>query len=70
MSTLIRFLRDADENLTGTFDRAFAPANNPWRHLGALAFLCLVIAVASGIVAYALYDTSVSGAYESGRLLQ
>ena len=70
MSTLIRTLRDADENLTGTFDRAFAPANNPWRHLGALAFLCLVIAVASGIVAYALYDTSVSGAYESGRRLQ
>ncbi len=70
MSTLMRTLRDADETLTGTFDHAFAPANNPWRHLGALAFLCLVIAAASGIVAYALYDTSVSGAYASGRRLQ
>jgi quinol-cytochrome oxidoreductase complex cytochrome b subunit/coenzyme F420-reducing hydrogenase delta subunit/Pyruvate/2-oxoacid:ferredoxin oxidoreductase delta subunit len=70
MSTLIRILRDGDEHLSGTFDHAFAPAHNPWRHLGALSFLCLVIAVVSGIVAYALYDTSVSGAYESGRRLQ
>lgn len=63
-------LRVADETLTSAFDRAFAPAHNPWRHLGALAFLCLVTAVASGIVAYALYDTSVSGAYASGLRLQ
>lgn len=70
MSTLIRILRNGDEHLTGTFDHAFAPAHNPWRHLGALSFLCLVIAVVSGIVAYALYDTSVSGAYASGRRLQ
>ena len=70
MPDLIRTLRNADESVTGSFDRAFAPAGNPWRHLGALAFLCLVIAVASGIIAYALYDTSVSGAYASGRRLQ
>lgn len=63
-------LRRADENITSTFDRAFAPANNPWRHLGALAFLCLIIVIASGIVAYALYDTSVEGAYASGLRLQ
>ena len=70
MPYLLRILRDSDERLSGTFDHAFAPAHNPWRHLGALAFLFLVIAVASGIIAFALYDTSVGGAYESGRRLQ
>ncbi len=70
LSRLMLALRRADESLTSCFDHAFAALNNPWRHLGALAFLCLVIAVASGIVAYALYDTSIVGAYESGRRLQ
>lgn len=70
MSTLTSILRRTDESLTGTFDHAFAPAYNPWRHLGALAVLCLAVSVVSGIVAYALYDTSVNGAYESGRRLQ
>ncbi len=70
MGTLLSALRVVDEKLTGGFDHAFRPANNPWRHLGALAFLCLVIAVASGIVAYTLYDTSVRGAYDSGLRLQ
>ena len=70
MGTLLSALRIADEKLTGGFDHAFRPVNNPWRHLGALAFLCLVISVASGIVAYTLYDTSVRGAYDSGLRLQ
>ena len=70
LSTAPGWLRSADENVTGLFDMAFRPADNPWRHLGALAFLCLAISVASGIVAYALYDTSVSGAYQSGLRLQ
>ena len=70
MTMFLALLRSAEENLTGAFDRVFAPAINPWRHLGALAFLCLIIAMASGIVAYALYDTSVSGAYDSGLRLQ
>lgn len=67
---MLRRLREGDENFTGVFDHAFAPGNNPWRHLGALAFLCLVTSVVSGILAFALYDTSVTGAYESGRRLQ
>jgi quinol-cytochrome oxidoreductase complex cytochrome b subunit/coenzyme F420-reducing hydrogenase delta subunit/Pyruvate/2-oxoacid:ferredoxin oxidoreductase delta subunit len=70
MTTVTRFLRSADELATSTFDRAFKAAHNPWRHLGALAFLCLVLVVLSGIIAYALYDTSVSGAYQSGLRLQ
>jgi len=70
MRALLRALRSADDFLTGSFDRAFPLAANPWRHLGALAFLCLVVAIATGVIAYALYDTSVLGAYESGRRLQ
>ena len=70
MATLLSALRAADESLTGKFDFAFAPVNNPWRHLGALAFLCLVTLVATGVVAFALYDTSVTGAYDSGLRLQ
>ena len=70
MRVLLNGLRSADEFFTGSFDRAFPATANPWRYLGALAFLCLAIAIATGIIAYALYDTSVSGAYESGRRLQ
>ena len=70
METFLHTLRRADEGITGSFDRAFAPAHNPWRHLGALVFLCLVTAMATGIVAYAWYDTSVQGAYASGLRLQ
>lgn len=70
MPNLIHRLRRADEAFGSVFDYAFAPAHNPWRHLGGLAFLSLVISVVSGIIAYAFYDTSVSGAYESGVWLQ
>ncbi|MEO8102098.1 MAG: cytochrome b N-terminal domain-containing protein [Betaproteobacteria bacterium] len=69
-SPLLGALRIADERVTSAFDHAFAPADNPWRHLGALAFFCLVVAVSSGVIGYALYDTSVSGAYQSGLRLQ
>ena len=70
MPAILGALRKSDENLTGLFDYGFAPAENPLRHLGALAFLCMVVSVVSGIIAFALYDTSVSGAYDSGRRLQ
>ncbi len=70
METMLKSLRRADEALSAAFDRAFAPTHNPWRHLGSLAFVCLLTAVVSGIVAYALYDTSVAGAYASGLRLQ
>ncbi len=65
-----RSIRGIDEALTSTFDRGFAPALNPWRHLGALAFLFLALSVVTGVIAYALYDTSVAGAYQSGLRLQ
>ncbi len=38
---------------------------NPLRHLGEIAFLCLWLLVASGIVLYVAIDTSVAGAYRS-----
>ena len=62
-------IRAGDEAIGAWLDHAFAPAANPWRHLGSLAFLFLAVCVASGIYAYALFDTSVAGAYESGRAL-
>jgi hypothetical protein len=66
----LKLLRRADDFLCARFDRAFPVAANPWRHLGTLAFLCLATAIGTGIIAYAIYDTSVSGAYASGRRLQ
>jgi len=70
MRAVLRMLRGADDFLTAGFDRIFPLGANPWRCLGALAFLCLVAAIATGVIAYALYDTSVHGAYQSGRRLQ
>jgi ferredoxin/coenzyme F420-reducing hydrogenase delta subunit len=47
------------------FDAAFGAAANPLKQLGALAFLLLWLLAISGIVLYALLDTSVDGAYRS-----
>lgn len=45
------------------------PVLQAWRHLGSLAFLCFVACTLSGLYLYAVFDTSVAGAYESGRAL-
>jgi coenzyme F420-reducing hydrogenase delta subunit/NAD-dependent dihydropyrimidine dehydrogenase PreA subunit len=47
------------------FDGAFGGALNPLKHLGALAFLLLWLLAATGIVLYAVLDTSAQGAYRS-----
>ena len=47
------------------FDAAFGAAANPLKQLGALAFWLLALLAVSGIVLYALLDTSVQGAYAS-----
>lgn len=47
------------------FDRAFGAESNPLRQLGALGFLALWLLALSGIWLYAVFDTSVSGAYAS-----
>lgn len=58
-----------DEAIGAALDRVFAPGANPWRHLGALAFLSLVTCTVSGLYLYALFDTSAAGAYQSGLAL-
>lgn len=47
------------------FDAAFGAGANPLKQLGALAFLLLWLLALSGVVLYALLDTSVEGAYRS-----
>jgi coenzyme F420-reducing hydrogenase delta subunit/Pyruvate/2-oxoacid:ferredoxin oxidoreductase delta subunit len=47
------------------FDRAFGGALNPLKHLGALAFLLFWLLAVTGIVLYAVLDTSAQGAYQS-----
>ncbi len=47
------------------FDAVFGAALNPWRHLGALAFLFFWIIAVTGLYLYAVLDTSVDGAYRS-----
>lgn len=63
-------LHRGDEAIGAALDRVFAPVANPWRHLGALAFLCLVACAATGAWLWAVFDTSVDGAYASGRALE
>ena len=62
-------IRSGDEAIGSLLDRVFPAAANPWRHLGSLAFLFFVVCMGSGIYAYALFDTSLAGAYDSGRAL-
>ncbi len=47
------------------FDRAFGGALNPLKHLGAIAFLLFWLLALTGIVLYAVLDTSAGGAYRS-----
>ena len=47
------------------FDLVFGAALNPWRHLGALGFLCFWIIALTGLYLYAVLDTSVDGVYRS-----
>ncbi len=51
--------------LERALDRAFGPAANPLRNLGALGFLLFWVLAASGIYLYVRFDTSVDGAYAS-----
>ncbi|WP_374668458.1 4Fe-4S dicluster domain-containing protein [Ramlibacter sp.] len=47
------------------FDAAFGAAANPLKHLGASAFLLMGLLGATGIVLFAVLDTSVAGAWQS-----
>ena len=58
-------LRRALHRIEHAFDAAFGAHANPWRHLGAIAFLLFWIVAATGAYVYAAFDTSVAGAYAS-----
>jgi coenzyme F420-reducing hydrogenase delta subunit/ferredoxin len=51
------------------FDAAFGGAADPLKQLGALAFLLLWLLALTGILLYALLDTSAEGAYRSMQAL-
>ena len=53
------------QRIEGQFGWAFGSSLNPWHHLGALSFFLFWIITVSGIYVYALFDTSVAGAYRS-----
>jgi coenzyme F420-reducing hydrogenase delta subunit/ferredoxin len=48
-----------------SFDRAFPPSANPWRHLGALGYFLFWVVAVSGVYVYVLFDTAVAGAHAS-----
>lgn len=65
LHTLSRGGQRAWESLERTFDAAFGGLNNPLRQLGTLGFLFFWLLAISGIYLFAVFDTSVSGAFRS-----
>lgn len=49
----------------GVFNRAFGDRLNPLYHLGSITFFLFWVVGATGLVLYAFFDTSVTGAYAS-----
>lgn len=62
---LQRALRAAFMRAEGVFNRVFGDRLNPLYHLGAIAFFLFWVVGATGLVLYAFFDTSVTGAYAS-----
>lgn len=58
-------LRSAWLRCERALDVCFSEAANPCNHLGAIACLLLAVLLLSGIYLYAVFDTSVEGAYAS-----
>lgn len=53
------------ERIERRIDGLFGAASNPLRHLGAIGFLLFWVIAATGGYLYAVFDTSVAGAYRS-----
>jgi len=53
------------QGIERAFDIPFGAALNPWRHLGALGFLCFWLIAVTGFYLFAVLDTSVEGVYDS-----
>jgi coenzyme F420-reducing hydrogenase delta subunit/quinol-cytochrome oxidoreductase complex cytochrome b subunit len=68
-SSLARRLGAKGENawksMEAWFDPLFGQTNNPWRQLGALSYYYFWIIVITGCYLFAVFDTSVAGAYRS-----
>ncbi len=60
-----RGLRAAFMAVEAVFNRAFGDRMNPLYHLGQICFYLFWIIGATGLVLYAFFNTSVTGAYES-----
>lgn len=58
-------IADAYRAIEHAFDAPFGGALNPLKHLGALGFLLFWLLVTTGVVLYAILDTSAAGAYPS-----
>ncbi|HMO46700.1 MAG TPA: FAD-binding oxidoreductase [Rubrivivax sp.] len=65
IALLQRGLRGLFMQAEGVFNRAFGDRLNPLYHLGATSFYLFWIVAGTGLVLYAFFDTSVSGAYRS-----
>lgn len=65
IALLQRGLRAAFMRAEAVFNAAFGDTLNPLYHLGAISFFLFWIVGATGLVLYALFDTSVAGAYAS-----
>ncbi|RZI43303.1 hydrogenase iron-sulfur subunit [Herbaspirillum sp. HC18] len=53
------------QRIESVFDRAFGSGANPWHNLGALSFFFFWVVAATGLYLFAVFDTSVIGAYQS-----
>lgn len=56
---------NAWQALEQRLDTALGAGHNPLRHLGAIGFLAFGVLAATGVILFALFDTSVEGAYRS-----
>ena len=65
VSLLQRALRAGFMRAEALFNRAFGDRLNPLYHLGAISFFLFWVVGATGLVLYAFFDTSVSGAHRS-----
>jgi CDP-4-dehydro-6-deoxyglucose reductase, E3 len=65
IALLQRGLRAAFMRAEALFNAAFGDKQNPLYHLGAISFFLFWVVGATGLVLYAFFDTSVSGAWRS-----
>jgi len=65
-----RALRAVFMGAEAVFNRAFGDRMNPLYHLGAIAFMLFWVVGATGLVLFAFFDTSVTGAYRSVQAIE